>query len=49
MAKTTNGEPTKKNHRAMRKFIGKIAVAGAVYGAEKLIESYRKKRAQRKK
>lgn len=49
MAKTTKEEPTKKNHRALRAFIGKVAVAGAVYGAEKMIESYRKKRAKRKK
>lgn len=44
-----NDTAPKKNHRALRKLVGSVAIAGAVYAAEKYIESRRKKRALKKK
>lgn len=44
MGKSLNDQPPKKKSHALRKLIGTVAVAGAVYAAEKFMESKRKKK-----
>lgn len=42
-------QPRKKKNHALRKLIGTVAVAGAVFAAEKIMESKRKKKVASKK
>lgn len=41
--------PAKKKNHALRKLVGAVMVAGAVYAAEKLVQSRRKSKAAPKK
>lgn len=49
MAKSKKTKPTKKNNHALRNFLGAVALAGATYAAEKMIESKKKKKSTEKK
>lgn len=44
MGTPNSKKPAKKNHHALRKLIGSVALAGATYAAEKYIESRKKKK-----
>lgn len=45
MDKAESKKPEKKNHRALRRLVGTVAIAGATYAAEKFIESRKHKKA----
>lgn len=49
MTKPTNAKPAKKKHHALRKLIGAVAIAGATYAAEKIMESRKNKKESNKK